>query len=184
MLIRVADYDDDSAYVSDPLNPIYWSTGITFQDLLDAGYLGTTELPWRLKPATIIEPGYATYDAKTLSYMSNVSSPDRVLTTILPAGEGTDFNSNGGFYIQLNLYLLSQSDDDQYIELDAGNTSITASNAYTPLNAVANSTRLSMWLGTNAALVFGNDVDYAYDFTGTVAEMNTSPDDNSTLSVS
>ena len=116
--------------------------------------------------------------------MASIDSPNRVLTTIDDVdGKGTDYNSNGGYYIKLELYLLSQSDNNQYIELDPGYTSITANNTYTPLNAIANATRLSMWTGTGAANVYGNDTEYAFSFVGGAGEMSSlsDPDETSTL---
>ena len=45
LLIRAKNYTDDSAFMADQLNPIYWSTSLTRSELVTAGYLGSTEVP-------------------------------------------------------------------------------------------------------------------------------------------
>jgi hypothetical protein len=179
----------ETSFESDPLNLTYWTTGLDQDMLADAGYLyetisgsiDTLDLaysdPWRLKPATVIQDGYTAYNAKTLSYLDSLTDVDRSLTEITELEVPALYNDYTGYYIKLELYLLSQAEEARVIEIDPLVTSIYAENDDSNLDIVANATRISIWLDDNvlsnptpqtegSAFIFGNDTDYGYTFTG------------------
>ncbi|MFO7968923.1 MAG: hypothetical protein R6U15_02285 [Candidatus Izemoplasmatales bacterium] len=194
--------ETDGSYGASLTNPANYYTTLSNDHLIDAGYLyenrsGTFDpldpegddfaydTPWRLQPATIIESGYTGVDAKNLNYINNIDNEDRLLVEATP-------NSNGGHYIQLQFWLLSQAETVQYIELD--NISITAENGGSnpgDLNEVVNATRLSVWLDDTAyaesegdtgytgvngeAFVYGLDIDYDYEFLPSIAGYSNDP---------
>ena len=196
ILIKVYEEGEDTESGPSLINAANYQTTITNEDLIDAGYLydnitGSIEgedllydTPWRLQPASIIEPGYDSgVDAKTINKIEDITDENRVLDLASP-------NSNAGHYIELKFWLLSQAEGVQYIELS--DVSITANNTgdnAADLNEVVNATRLSVWLddslygGTygdtgytpvnGEAFVYGLDIDYDYAFLPNIAGYST-----------
>ncbi|MFO7969288.1 MAG: hypothetical protein R6U15_04145, partial [Candidatus Izemoplasmatales bacterium] len=187
----VGENEDDGSFSASLTNPTNYQTTLSNEDLIDAGYLydtitgsletedlaWDTSTSWRLQPATIIEPGYTGVNAKTINYIGNIEDVDRSL-------ELADANSNGGHYIKLQFWLLSQAETEQVIELS--NVSISASNEEgsnpADLNEVVNATRLAVWLDDTVygtingdtpvegdVYVFGMDIDYDYEFLSNIA---------------
>ncbi|MFO7968922.1 MAG: hypothetical protein R6U15_02280, partial [Candidatus Izemoplasmatales bacterium] len=119
----VGENEDDGSFGSSLTNPANYQTTLSNEDLIDAGYLydtitgsletedlaWDTSTSWRLQPATIIEPGYTGVDAKTINYIGNIDDVDKSL-------ELADANSNGGHYIKLQFWLLSQAETEQVID--------------------------------------------------------------------
>ena len=180
LLIRVKKLNDGTGgdytfeNASDPLNMDFWSTSITNQNFLDAGYFYTLTDPWRLQPVTIIQDGYGSYNTKTLSHLDDLDTVDRGLTEIVDGTDITKYNDYGGYYIKLEMYLLSLSDDDKQVEIDKALTSITENHDVgDDRSLIINSVRLSVFSGTNTAYVYGYDNNYGFDFTGSEEE-NTS----------
>ncbi|MFW5888997.1 MAG: hypothetical protein ACOCUD_01315 [Bacillota bacterium] len=192
ILIKIYQEGEETDSGASLINATNYRTTITEEDLIDAGYLydnitGSLETedlaydtPWRLQPTTIIEPGYASVDAKTIHYIDDITNENRVLTDATP-------NDNGGHYIELKFWLLSQAETEQVIELN--NVSITADNGgdnAADLNEVVNATRLAVWLddtdystsygGSDLegdAFVYGLDIDYDYVFLPNIAGYST-----------
>jgi hypothetical protein len=137
-----------------------YKTTLTNTDLTDEGYL----LSWGLKPVTVIEDGYASYDATTLSYIGDLENQDRELLAATR-------NSATGHYIELQFYLFSQSADPQAVEMAGMNiAAVTGENNTTGQNNVENAVRLSVFSGEatgtpGTPLIFGNDTEYDYAFT-------------------
>jgi len=195
LLLRPATHGAEETlnYLQDASN---YSTFITVQDLIAAGYLydsytgtygeadfeGTGQ--WRLQPSTVLAPTTSRF-----SWLENVNN------RTYSAASANDYN---GQYILLDFWLLSQSETPQIIQLsnfsinsyeetsgDLGNT--------TEQEFVQNAVRLGVWLddsdhgGTEATgegdmYLFGNDTDYSFTFvegmTGyddTVAANNVAP---------
>ncbi|MFW5888998.1 MAG: hypothetical protein ACOCUD_01320 [Bacillota bacterium] len=192
ILIKVYEDGEDTGAGSSLINAANYQTTITNDDLIAAGYLydditytvegdlDTYETPWKLQPASIIEPGYTGVDAKTINWISSIEQPDRNLVAATP-------NSNSGHYIELKFWLLSQAESVQVIELS--DVLISASNEgdnEADLNEVVNATRLSVWLDDTPygatyaespvegeAFVYGLDLDYDYAFLPSIAGHST-----------
>jgi len=169
LLIRARNTTDDSSYTANPTDPQFWETSLDMDYLMGQGWLGTEASPWRLKPGTIIQPSYTSYDPMTINQISNIGDPDRTLTPIT-----TEYNANDGYYIELDLYLLSQGDEDVTISLDDAATLITATSSGA-MAAVQNATRITIQMGSNTPMVIGNDTDYGYTFLGGAGESSTAP---------
>ncbi|MGE4571520.1 MAG: hypothetical protein AB7E09_02125 [Candidatus Izemoplasmatales bacterium] len=161
LLIRVRPYDTGAFTTPGDIDDVNtYQTSITNTNLTDNGY----DLTWGLQPSTIIDNGYTSFDATTLSYIANLDDQDRTLTSATR-------NSSTGHYIELQFYLFSQSDEAQVIEMAGMNISaVTAENNATGQNNVEDAVRLSAFSGEASGthgtpLVFGNDTDYDYAFT-------------------
>jgi len=163
----------------------YWSTSITNQNFIDAGYFYTNSEPWRLQPVTIIQDGYTAINPKTLSHLDIVNVENRKLTEIVDGTDTAKYNAYGGYYIKLELYLLSFSEEIQYVEIDKGITSITENHdELDPRGLVVNAVRFSVFQGLSSeaypAYVYGYDSTYGFDFTGS-EEANTTAGTLSTV---
>jgi len=195
LLLRVSDDDPNEGVLTWMQDPANYSTYISVADILAAGYLGTTESPWRLQPATVLNE--ATNYGKTLTYLANVGE------TIAESGTRTYTsaveNNYNGQYIHLEFWLLSQSESPKVIQLSDFDINVTGlTENTTEQNVVQNAVRLSVWLddtyfydtvngttggGTNDdAFLFGNDTDYGFTFLSTMtgydglnASNNTAP---------
>lgn len=181
LLLRIARTDgfEDTqtlAWMQDPSN---YSTYISLTDIQTAGYqIGVDPATdWRLQPSTVLIED--TDFGKTLSYLPNIGE------TIALAGERTydaaTANSYTGQYIHLEFWLLSQSEEDQTIQLSDFDINVDGLTTNTTgQNAIQNAVRLSVWLddtqyydqvnepdtgGTNDfAHLFGNDNEYDFEF--------------------
>ncbi len=177
-------------YLRDTFN---YSTSVTASDLEDEGYFyedPTTKLiPWRLKPSTTIS-NQGTVNVNDpqggLYYINNIDA--------VRLGNGTDVtplytiatdNLNGGNYITLEFWMLSQSDDPQAIELNSFSISSSSGNSTAQAN-VQNATRLAFWGDDStwetemlvedstfvpvvgSTYIFANDSDYGYSIATTL----------------
>jgi hypothetical protein len=119
-------------------------------------------IPWRLKPATIISNEGTINDPQEELYFINNIDLVRAGngTTPLPAYTVATDNANSGYYITLQFWMLSQSDDSKAIELNSFSITSGTGNS-TPQSNVINATRLAFW---------GDDTEYADDagLTGSV----------------
>jgi hypothetical protein len=180
LLIRVKKLNDGTGgdytfeNAADQLNMDFWSTSIVNQDFLDAGYFMTGVDPWRLQPVTIIQDGYGSFNTKTLSHLDPLDTADRGLTEIVDGTDTDKYNDYSGYYIKLEMYLLSLSDDSKQVEVDKALTSITEDHdAGDDRGLIINAVRLSVFSGVNPAYVYGYDNNYGFDFTGSEEENTT-----------
>jgi hypothetical protein len=169
LLIRV---DNISATNPNPGNlndPSNYFTALTVEQIIEGGYLYdninyltplTSTDPWRLQPSTIIQPDYTSVDGKILNYL-NLSSPDRELLPI-----GTNYNNNTGYYIQLGFILLSQSENDYYLQMSNIVINATALNTFAYQEKVEDAVRLSVFEEGSVAdpFIYGQDIDYDFAF--------------------
>jgi hypothetical protein len=184
LLIRIKKLNDglgDDTYnnASDKLASSFWSTSITNQNFLDAGYFYTGADPWRISPVTVINDDYLGYDAKVLKYLDSTDTDNRGLVSIVDPAE---YNSYNGYYIKIDLYLLSLSDDDKIVELDKSNTSITALQTDNR-QYVDEAVRLVVFAGAGAANIYGKTTDYLFDFTGSEEENSITGEEATTVTV-
>lgn len=181
LLLRIADGTENTqtlAWMQDASN---YKTYISLADIQAANYLIGTDpsSAWRLQPSTVLTETVAANYGKTLAYLPNIGE------TIAQDGERTygaaSANSYTGQYIHLQFWLLSQSEEDQVIQLSDFDINVDGlTTNTTEQNAIANAVRLSIWLddteyyddvndpdtgGTNnTAFLFGNDDLYDFEF--------------------
>ncbi|MDD4070600.1 MAG: hypothetical protein PHF05_09180, partial [Candidatus Izemoplasmatales bacterium] len=188
----ILPYDEDINYVADGsgdsftdgvgnydlLSSDNYDTSLTQAEIEAAGYAVST---YGMLPATVVEPGYGGFDGRTLA---SINLSNRELTTL---NEEENFNSTSsttGYAVKLQFWLYvtsSNSEEDIYLN----NLSITNGDGNTYVqNSVANAVRISIWSENNTcdengarvsglpteSVIFGNDNDYDFDFSGTPNE--------------
>lgn len=160
----------------DLLTGTNYMTTLNDTDLVDAGYeVGSASAnPWRVSPSSIINVGYGDYSAKSLSIIDSNDFDNR---TLVAAQE----NATDGDYIKLEFYMLLQGEttDTSVIELITTSAINTAAGNTSNQDVISEAVRLSVWFDdteyynqlvgsgtgtTGDALVFGNDIDYDYEF--------------------
>ncbi|QLY40086.1 hypothetical protein HF295_04100 [Hujiaoplasma nucleasis] len=164
--------NDNSGNPNDLQTAGNYMTVIEVADLYSDGYqIGpSAATPWRISPASVVSNGYAAYDAKNLTYLSDFEN-----RTLASATK----NNADGQYLELRFWVLLQGDNGDTAALELIDTSSIASNAGNSANQadIANAVRLVVW-GDNTdfggstvgdAFVFGNGIDYSYTFTGDFA---------------
>ena len=186
LVIRLRDFSGGTFETTptDLTDVSKYKTTLTVQDLYQKGYLaesftgtyGTFEPvdPWRLQPSTIINPGYTVVNGTTLSVISNIDDVDRTLTAATPN------NDLAGDYIEIQLYLYNQSLETQYIEMTdiSIDATVAGENLLVGQADVANAVRISVFEGEKSgtpgtAYIFGNDIDYTYEFLPNIAGHST-----------
>ncbi|MFA7106315.1 MAG: hypothetical protein WC154_03340 [Candidatus Izemoplasmatales bacterium] len=188
----ILPYDKDINYVADGsghsetdgvgnydlLSSDNYDTSLTQAEIEAAGYEVST---YGMLPATVVTPGYGGFDGSTLA---SINLSTRELTTLT---EATNFNSTSsttGYAVKLQFWLyVTSSNSTEVIELN--DLSITTVDGNTDLqDSVANAVRMSIWSENNTwdgsgaqvsgtptqSVIFGNDNDYDFDFSGTPNE--------------
>lgn len=168
------DFVNDSSGAGNDLQTAgNYMTLIEVADLYADNYqIGPSAVtPWRVSPASVVSNGYAAYDAKNLTYLSDFDN--RTLTSATK-------NSADGQYLELRFWVLLQGDNGDTAALELIDTSSISSNAGNSTNQadIADSLRMVVWADSTdfgapgsegSAFVFGNDIDYTYQFTGDFA---------------
>jgi hypothetical protein len=150
---------------------------IEVSDLFGASYeIGPSAVtPWRVSPATVVATAYDSYDAKTLNYLTD-------LTSARTLGAASS-NSSDGQYLELKFWVFLQGEESETFSLELIDTSSISSTAGNTTNQadIADAIRLVVWAddtdyGTGGsegdAFIFGNSLDYSYTFSGDFAVGN------------
>lgn len=144
-----------------------YSTTVSASQMVTEGYFyEDTDLmtgPWRLKPSTTIsnKGTLNVNDPKGgLYYVDNIDAIRAGNGSTPPTYTIASDNLNSGYYITLEFWMLSQSDDPKNIVLNSYSITPGSGNS-TGQEQVINATRLAIW---------GDDTEYADDagFTGSV----------------
>jgi hypothetical protein len=194
LLIKPRLYPTDTEVYNDLIDVANYSTTISFAEMVTAGYFyddpGTNTIPWRLKPATILDDDGLTDDPQDgFFYIDNIDlvRGSTSGTPVVPHYASATDNSNTGFYVTLQFWMLSQADEDKAIVLNSFSIGSTTGNSSAQDN-IANATRLALWgddtLHSGSAgvtpvvgnsFIFGTDTDYAYAIERSDASFETAP---------
>lgn len=175
LLIRVYHSADDSTVLSNMNN---YKTILVNADIEE---VYSDLLSYQLQPVTAIQSDYASVDAKTLYYYSDLNATTRPLTITTVDHVN---NTTTGKYIELKFWLYSQSDSDKTIVLSDLN--VTAADQSGLREDVVNAVRLGVWgddtpgfvgsQGAGDAFIFGQNVDYDFAFTSQLPGYESSVD--------
>ncbi len=155
LLIKVFETGEtaSTAAVLDILN---YSTTLSNQDLIDAGY--TDLATYKLQPVSSIQTDYLTSSPKLLTYLTSLTDYARPLAT----AEAYANNATNGKFVELKFWLYSQSATNKDVVLD--DYTVSATNADSQRDAITDAVRLAIWEDGQASLIYGNSKDFLFAF--------------------
>ena len=166
LLIKVADVDDTYVLGQD-YDPSNYTTSLTAASFTtDLGYYLSS---WVLRPSTVINPDY---DLAYVNTFANINKDTALLTDVTASGvnpmSDATTPSNGGYVIQLKLWVMAQSDANLYVNNVAvlGGTGLGGdTTTETVKDAIEGSTRLAFVSSYTETNVPGKGYIYANPFT-------------------
>lgn len=194
LLIKPRLYPNDTEVYDDLIDVVNYDTTISFDEMVTAGYFyddpGANTIPWRLKPATILNGDAVTDDPQDgFFYINNIDSVRESTSgsPVAPIYDNANDNSNTGFYVTLQFWMLSQADEDKDIVLNSFSIGSTTGNSTAQAN-IQNATRLALWgddtehsveAGVTPVVgnsfIFGRDIDYGYAIERSDESFETAP---------